>query len=114
VVIERGVGEAVRFQDSDYTEAGAHAWMRRSEVFKADLILKVGATGHKEIETAAPKQILISALQLNVQPKDSLRKLMEKKVTAVAWDFHQGPAGDLPDHSRHGRDRRQYSHPDRG
>lgn len=96
VVIERGVGEAVRFQDSDYTEAGARIVEGPQEVFKADLILKVGPPSHKEIEMLRPKQILISALQLTVQPKDSLRKLMEKKVTAVAWDFVKDRQGIYP------------------
>ena len=96
VVIERGVGEAVRFQDNDYTEAGARIVEGPQEVFKADLILKVGPPSHKEIEMLRHKQILISALQLTVQPKDSLRKLMEKKVTAVAWDFVKDRQGIYP------------------
>ncbi len=87
VLVERGVGQAVQFQDNDYTEAGAQVVESAQEVFKADLIIKVAPPSLKEIEMLRPKQILISALQLTVQPKDALRKMMEKKVTAVAWDF---------------------------
>lgn len=87
VVVERGTGEAVRFQDNDYTEAGARIAKGPEEVFKANLILKVGPPSHREIEMLRHKQILISALQLTVQPKDSLRKLMDKKASAIAWDF---------------------------
>lgn len=87
VVVERGAGEAVRFQDNDYTEAGARIADSPEEVFKANLILKVGPPSHREIELLRHKQILISALQLTVQPKDSLRKLMDKKASAIAWDF---------------------------
>lgn len=96
VVIERGAGEGVRFQDSDYTEAGARLANGPEEVFKADLILKVGPPSHKEIEMLRPRQILISALQLTVQPKDSLRRLMDKKATAVAWDFIMDRQGIYP------------------
>ena len=87
VLVERGIGQAVQFQDSDYTEAGAQVVESAEEVFKADLIIKVAPPSLKEIELLRPKQILISALQLTVQPKDALRKMMDKKVTAVAWDF---------------------------
>ena len=96
VVVERGVGEAVQFQDNDYTEAGAMLAESAEEVFKADLILKVAPPGLKEIELLRPKQILISALQMTTQPKDTLRKMMDKKVTAVAWDFIRDREGIYP------------------
>lgn len=96
VVIQRGAGHAVQFQDSDYTEAGAMLADGPEEVFKADLILKVAPPGLKEIEMLRPKQILISALQMTVQPKDTLRRMMDKKVTAVAWDFIKDREGIYP------------------
>ncbi|MCB0795190.1 MAG: alanine dehydrogenase, partial [Flavobacteriales bacterium] len=71
VIVESDVGEAVQFQDSDYSEAGARIVEGPEEVFKADLILKVAPPSHKEIEMLRHKQILISALQLTVQPKDT-------------------------------------------
>jgi alanine dehydrogenase len=37
------------------------------------LILKVAPPTHAEIEMLRHKQILVSALQLTVQPKDTLR-----------------------------------------
>lgn len=32
-------------------------------------------------------QTLVSALQLTIQPKDFLKRLMAKKITAIAWDY---------------------------
>lgn len=87
VVIERGAGAAAQFQDSDYSEAGAMVVDGPAEVFKADIILKVAPPTHAEIEMLRHKQTLISALQLTVQPKDTLKRMMEKRMTAVAWDF---------------------------
>jgi alanine dehydrogenase len=87
VVMERGVGNAVQFQDSDYTEAGAMLVDSALEVFKADIILKVAPASIAEIEMLRPKQLLISALQLTVQPQDALKLMMKKRVHAVAWDF---------------------------
>ena len=42
------------------------------------------------------KQILFSALQLTVQPKDALEKLMSKKITAIAWDYIEDENGSFP------------------
>lgn len=96
VVVQRGVGQSVQFQDSDYTEAGAMLAESAEEVFKADLILKVAAPTPAEIALLRPKQILISALQMTGHPKDSLRSMMDKKVTAVAWDFIKDREGIYP------------------
>lgn len=96
VVIERGAGQPAQFQDSDYSEAGAMVVDGPAEVFKADLILKVAPPTHAEIELLRHKQTLISALQLTVQPKDTLRRMMEKRITAVAWDFIKDREGIYP------------------
>lgn len=96
VVIERGAGQPAQFQDSDYSEAGAMVVDGPAEVFKADLILKVAPPTHAEIELLRHKQTLVSALQLTVQPKDTLRRMMEKRMTAVAWDFIKDREGIYP------------------
>lgn len=96
VVVERGVGHAVQFQDSDYSEAGAMLVDGPEQVFKADLILKVAPPAPKEIDLLRPRQILVSALQMTTQPKDTLRRMMDKKVTAVAWDFIRDREGIYP------------------
>ncbi len=96
VVVQRGVGQFVQFQDSDYSEAGAMLADSAEEVFKADLILKVAPPSPAELELLRHKQILLSALQMTTQPKDALRRMMEKKVTAVAWDFIKDRQGIYP------------------
>ncbi|MBV6405989.1 MAG: alanine dehydrogenase [Flavobacteriales bacterium] len=96
VLVERDTGRAVQFQDSDYSEAGARVVDSAEEVFQADLILKVAPPAHREIEMLRHRQILISALQLTVQPKDTLRRMMEKRTTAVAWDFIKDREGIYP------------------
>lgn len=101
IVVQRGVGSSVQFQDSDYSEAGAKLADSAREVFEADLILKVAAPVEEEIAMLRHKQILISALQMGGQHRESLRSMMEKKVTAVAWDFIKDRE-DLPHYPRHG------------
>ncbi len=96
VVVQRGVGSSVQFQDSDYSEAGARLADSAREVFEADLILKVAAPLEEEIALLRHKQILISALQVGSQHRESLRSMMDKKVTAVAWDFIKDREGIYP------------------
>ncbi len=96
ITVQRGVGKSLQFQDSDYSEAGARLTDNAREVFESDLILKVAAPKDEEIAMLRHKQILISALQMGGEHRESLRSMMDKKVTAVAWDFIKDREGIYP------------------
>ena len=96
VLIESGAGEKANFSDNDYSESGAEISYDTKEIYKADIILKVTPPSVQEIEMMKHKQILFSALQLTVQPKSALKKLMEKKITAIAWDYIEDEDGSFP------------------
>jgi len=96
VIIETGAGEGCSFSDKDYSEAGAQIVYGTEEVYKANMILKVEPPTLEEIDMMQNGQLLISALQLPIQPKDFLKKLISKKITAVAFDFIKDPDGILP------------------
>jgi len=96
VIIETGVGEGASFSDRDYSEVGAQIVFSTEEVYKASMILKVEPPSLQEIDMMQQGQLLISALQLPVQPKNFLKKLMAKKVTAIAFDYIKDPQGILP------------------
>ncbi|MBD99073.1 MAG: alanine dehydrogenase [Verrucomicrobia bacterium] len=96
VLIESKAGEKANFDDHAYSEAGAQIAYDHESVFNADIILKVEPLSYKEIDLMQRGQTLISALQLSVQPKDFLKKLMEKKITAIAYDYIQDSPGSLP------------------
>lgn len=96
VIIETGAGEGASFSDKDYSEVGAQIVYGTQEVYQANMILKVEPPTLAEIDLMKSGQLLISALQLPIQPKDFLRKLIHKKVTAIAFDFIKDPEGILP------------------
>lgn len=96
VVLESKAGEKANFDDNAYSEAGAKIVYDVKEVYKADIILKVEPLSYEEIELLQKGQTLISALQLTVQPKNFLKKLIEKKITAIAYDFIKDNTGSLP------------------
>ncbi len=96
VMVESKSGENSNFSDNDYSEAGAEICYDTAEIFKCDIIFKVAPPSDEEVEMMVGNQTLISALQLSVQPKVILQKLMQKKITAVAWDYIQDEAGVYP------------------
>ncbi|MCB9335167.1 MAG: alanine dehydrogenase [Flavobacteriales bacterium] len=96
VIIETGAGEGASFSDKDYSEVGAQIVYGTQEVYQANMILKVEPPTLEEIDMMKTGQILISALQLPIQPKDFLKKLIHKKITAIAFDYIKDPEGFLP------------------
>lgn len=96
VKIETKSGEGSNFSDTDYSEAGAEICYDRKEIFSCDLIFKVAPPSESEVEMMPGHQTLISALQISIQPKVILQKLMEKKITAIAWDYIRDDSGVFP------------------
>lgn len=89
VVVESNAGKNSNFQDKDYSDAGAEISYNKKEVYQADIVMKVAPPTLEEIEyfDHGKKQLLFSALQLNVQPRECMSGLMQKKVSAVAFDY---------------------------
>lgn len=96
VVIETNAGKAANFDDKDFSEAGARIVYSSKEVYEADIILKVAPPSAEEIEMLQRKQTLFSALQMTVQSDDYVKQLMNKKVTAIAYDYIKDEDGIYP------------------
>ena len=96
IIVESLAGECAKFSDRDYSEAGAQIVFDKKEVFQCDIIFKVAPPIEEEVEMMTSGQTLISALQLSTQPKKILKQLMQKKVTAIAWDYIRDNDGHFP------------------
>ncbi|MGB0806871.1 MAG: alanine dehydrogenase [Salibacteraceae bacterium] len=96
VWVEMNAGESAGFSDHEYSESGARIVESAKEVFQAQVVLKVEPPSLDEIKLMTRKSLLISALQLSIQPEDFLRKLIDKKITAIAWDYLRGADGSFP------------------
>ncbi|HBH07156.1 MAG TPA: alanine dehydrogenase [Flavobacteriales bacterium] len=94
--IERGAGLAAGFEDHQYSDAGAEIVDDPELIYQAQIVLKVEPPSLEEIAMMSERQILISALQLTIQPEDFLKKLIGKRITAVAWDYLRGSDGGYP------------------
>ena len=96
VLIEAGAGNAAQFSDHEYSEAGAHIVYSSSEVFRAEIIMKVSPVSIQEAEMLKPKQTLFSALQFGIQKETYFRCLMGKKITALAFEQIRDNANGFP------------------
>ena len=96
VRIESQSGIDANFTDNEYSEAGAEICFDKAEIYKCDIIFKVAPPNDEEVDLMHGNQTLISALQLSVQPKEILQKLMQKKITAIAWDYIKDEDGFYP------------------
>jgi len=90
IVIESGSGEASNFSDHDYIEAGAEIVHEKEKVFDADILLKVAPLLDKELPLLRNHQIVISPVLMPKLTKTYLKRLMEKKITALAFEFIKG------------------------
>jgi alanine dehydrogenase len=96
VKVETKSGEGANFTDNDYSEAGAEICYDPKEIFTCDIIFKVAPPSEDEVAMMSGSQTLISALQISIAPKVILQKLMEKKITAIAWDYIRDDSGLFP------------------
>tara|TARA_Y100000589_G_scaffold9813_1_gene8238 strand:+ start:9526 stop:10725 length:1200 start_codon:yes stop_codon:yes gene_type:complete len=96
VIVESGVGELINFSDNEYSECGAKIVQTATEVYNADIILKVSPPNIEEIKMMKKNQTLISALQLKIQTPEFFKELISKNVTAIAYDYIKDEDGIFP------------------
>ncbi|PKQ62792.1 alanine dehydrogenase [Labilibaculum filiforme] len=87
VMIERGAGLASNYTDKEYSENGAQIVNAKSEIYQCDVVMQVSPFSSAEIDMLRGNQILFSALQIKSQCCENIRKLMQKKVTAIAMEL---------------------------
>ena len=87
IIMENGAGEGSFFTDLQYAEAGAEMTTDTQEVFNQNIILKINLPTLEEIEFLKPCSYIISALQINLSSKEYFKKLSEKKINAIAFEY---------------------------
>lgn len=87
IIIESEAGKGSFFTDQQYSEAGARITSDPKEAFGQDLVLKINPPTDEEIEYLKPDAYLVSALQINLRDKEYFKRLGERKVNAIAFEF---------------------------
>ena len=90
IIIESGAGDASNFMDDDYVKAGAQIVHEKEQVYGADILLKAAPVSEKELPLLQNHQIIISPIMQTEMSKHVLKSLMEKKITALAFEFIKG------------------------
>ena len=96
VYIEKNAGVCSGFTDAEYLAVGAQILATPSEVYGiADMIIKVKEPLIPEYDLLREGQILFTYLHLAPDPAQA-RALLQKKVTAIAYETVQLADGSLP------------------
>lgn len=96
VLIETGAGEEAKFTDNNYAEAGAEIAFDTEKVYKADTLLKVTPVVEKELELLKTHQTILSPMHLPTLKQSLLNQLMQKKITAFAFEYIKDEIKNFP------------------
>ncbi len=86
IYIEQGAGVGANFTDREYADNGANIVTNKSEIAKCDIILKVLPLNIEEIDLLKGNQLVLTSLHANCQQKEYFTKLINKNITALAFD----------------------------
>ena len=96
VWLEPSAGQGSGFSDDEYRKAGASIAGSKDELFKkAEVIVKVKEPLPSECHLFRPGQVLFTYLHLASLP-DLTKALLEKRITAIAYETTVGKDGSLP------------------
>ena len=96
VLIEADAGKAAHFTDTEYAEMGAEIVYDTRKIFTADILLKIAPPTLDEIEMMGNKQTLISSIHTSTINEEYFRRLLIKRITALAFEYVQDKAGTFP------------------
>jgi len=96
VIIQSDAGKAAHFTDHEFSEMGADIAYDPRTVYAADIILKVAPVLPEEAEMIGTRQTLISSLHTTEIEEEYFRKLLNSRVTAIAFEYIQDKAGTFP------------------
>lgn len=96
VLVQEGAGEGSSITNADYRAAGAKVVGSAGEVFsEAEMVVKVKEPQLEEYEHLREGQLLFTYLHLAAEEKLA-RFLVERRVTAIAYETVQTADGRLP------------------
>lgn len=87
VYVQRGAGEPMSYSDFQYSEAGAFMVDDASEVFGADIVLKIAPPTINELKLMHDCSTVLSMLQLSNLSADCIKLMMKKKMNSIAYEL---------------------------
>lgn len=93
VLIQENAGKGSNFTDKQFSDYGATISRDVREILNCDVILKIFPLTIEEIEMMKGNQLVITSLHSNSQDKEYFTRLMQKRVTALAFDTMKDSLG---------------------
>lgn len=96
VLFESGAGLCINYSDRYYADSGAEITESKSEVFQADIILKIAPPTYDEVAMMKTRSSVCSFLQLHQISSDTLALMSEKRINALAYELICDDSGVSP------------------
>lgn len=96
VLVEKEAGNGARYTSTDYSEHGGFIVESNDKIWNADIIIKVSPLTCSEIDKLKGNQVVFSPLHLHERTMEYIRKLMNKKITAIAYEYLQNEYNTFP------------------
>lgn len=96
ILIERDAGKSASYTNEDFSKSGATIVETRGEIFQCDIVLRIATFSEEEIDQLRGNQVIISSMQIQSYSAESIQKLMQKKVIAIAFEYLENEEGFLP------------------
>jgi alanine dehydrogenase len=96
ILIETNAGKSASYSDKAYRDVGAQIIDTKEEIFQCDIILRISPFSSEEIDMLRGNQVILSTMQPHAHCRESIQKLMQKKVTAIAYEYLENEDGYMP------------------
>jgi alanine dehydrogenase len=96
VLFESGAGDKAHYFDHDFAECGAQIVKGNTQVLKADIVLKVSALTEDEVNVLEANQLVISLLNLYNQSRESIQRMLDRRLNAIAFELLKDDNGCYP------------------
>ncbi|MBW6534175.1 MAG: alanine dehydrogenase [Mariniphaga sp.] len=96
ILIEKNAGKMASYSDKEYRAAGAQIVEKKEEIFQCDIVLRVAPFNDEEIDQLRGNQAILSNMQIHAHCSESIQKLMQKRVTTIAYESIENEHGFAP------------------
>ncbi len=96
VIVETRAGEGSKYNDDDFSEAGAQIAHNKKEVYKAPVLIKSAPVMEEDVPFMQLNQTIISPINISMLKKSLVEKLMLKRITALGFEIIKDDSGTFP------------------
>lgn len=96
VIVETKAGEGSKYNDADFSEAGAQIAHNKKEVYKAPVLIKSAPIMEEDVPFMQLSQTVISPINISMLKKGLMEKLMAKRITALGFEIIKDDSGTFP------------------